>query len=95
MTRSSRTRRGSIWEEAAIREFIDGNSTSEQSGRRTISPSTIKELLRNIQGLELEDQTKIVDRVDQVSGDYPLFPPWNLPFILQRCIRLSTRKMPS
>ena len=52
--------------EAAIREFANSNLTPEQLRQRTPVLLDSKELLRNVLGLTPVDQTKVVDKIDQV-----------------------------
>ena len=59
--------------ETSIREFADSNLTPEQSRQRAGTLLNSKELLRNIRGLTPGDQTKFVDKVDQVSRDRSFF----------------------
>ena len=59
--------RNSTRGEVAIQEFANSNSTSEQLRQRAAPLLNSKELLRNVLGLTPEDQTKFVDKVDQVG----------------------------
>jgi len=52
--------------EAAIQEFANSNSTSDQLRQRAAHLLNSKDLLRNVWGLTPEDQMKFVDKVDQV-----------------------------
>ena len=52
--------------EAAIREFINSDPTSEQFMHRAADCLNSKELLRNVLALTPGDQGKFVDKVDQV-----------------------------
>jgi len=58
--------RNSTRGETAIREFANSNLTLEQSKPRAAVLLDNKELLRNVPGLTPEEQTKFLDRVDQV-----------------------------
>jgi len=59
--------------ETSTREFANSNLTPEQSRQRAGTLLNSKELLRNIRGLTPEDQTKFVDKVDQVGRDRSFF----------------------
>jgi len=77
MTRTSKTvvtSRGSTRGEVAIQEFVNSNLPSEQLRQRAAHLLSSKELLRTVRGLQPEDQTKFVDKVDQVRQDRSLFP---------------------
>ena len=52
--------------EAAIREFINSNWTLEQLRRRAPVLLNNKELLRNVPGLTPEEQTRFLNKADQV-----------------------------
>ena len=58
--------RDSAGGEAPFLEFVDGNLTPEQSKQWTALLLDSKDLLRNVQGLAPEDQTRFIDKVDQV-----------------------------
>lgn len=80
--------------ETAIQEFANSNLTPELLRQRAATLLDSKELLRDVRGLTPEDQAKFLDRVDQVCRGDPLFFLEIIPpLILQRHIRLSTRKM--
>jgi len=96
MARTSKTvvaPRGSTRGEVAIQEFANSNLPSEQLRQQAGPLLTSKELLRNVWGLPPEDQTKFVDKVDQVRRDRLLFPLEIIFLFLQRHIRPLTRKM--
>jgi len=59
--------RNSTRGETAIREFANSNLTPEQLKPRAAVLLNNKELLRNVPGLTPEEQTKFLDRVDQVG----------------------------
>jgi len=59
--------------ETSTREFANSNLTPEQSRQRAGTLLNSKELPQNIRGLTPEDQTKFVDKVDQVSRDRSFF----------------------
>lgn len=56
--------------EASIQDFANSNLPSEQLRQRAVSLLNSKELLQNVLGLTPEDQTKFVDKVDQVRRDH-------------------------
>jgi len=58
--------RNSIRGEAAIQEFSNSNLTPERSRQQAASLLGNKRLPRNVLGLTPEDQTRFVDKVDQV-----------------------------
>ena len=53
-------------EEPAIRAFANSNLTPGGSKRQAASFLNSKELLRDFRGLSPEDQTKFLDKADQV-----------------------------
>lgn len=55
--------------EAPIREFANSNLAPGQSRQRVAPLLTGKEFLRNVLSLTQEDQTKFIDKVDQVRRD--------------------------
>jgi len=63
--------RNSTRGETAIREFANSNLTLEQLKPRAAVLLNNKELLRNVPGLTPEEQTKFLDRVDQVRRSCP------------------------
>lgn len=52
--------------EATLQEFANGDSSPEQLRQRAALLLDSKELLRDVQGLTPKDQTKFVDKIDQV-----------------------------
>ena len=52
--------------EASFRDYANSILTTKQSRQRAASLLNSKDLLRNFQALTLEDQTKFIDKVDQV-----------------------------
>lgn len=58
--------RNSIRGEATIQDFANSDLTTEQSRRQAAALLNSKELLRNLGGLTAEDQTKFLDKIDQV-----------------------------
>ena len=50
----------------AFQEFVDSDLTQERSKGWSARLLGRKDLLRNVQGLAPEDQTKFIDKVDQV-----------------------------
>lgn len=97
MAKSSKTvvaPRGSTRGEVAIQEFVNSNLPSEQLRQRAAPLLSSKELLRSVWGLPPEDQTKFVEKVDQVRGDRLFFPLGIISLLfLQRRIRPLTHKM--
>ena len=81
-TRPVATPRNPTRGEAAIQEFANSSLTSEQLKQRATPLLNSKELLRDVQGLTPEDQTRFVDKVDQVGRDGSSFSPKNLPSII-------------
>ena len=53
--------------EAAFLKFAYSNLTPEQSKKQAASLLNTRDLLRNVQGLAPEVQTRFIDKVDQVS----------------------------
>ena len=85
--------RGPTRGEAALQEFTNTNFTPRLLTQRATQLLKSKQLLRNVLGLALEDQTEFVEKVDQVGRDGSFFSPENFPpFPLQRHIRPSTPK---
>ena len=69
------------------------NFTPRLLTRRAAQLLNSKQLLRNVLGLALEDQTEFVEEVDQVGRNASFLSPENFPpFLLQRHIRPSTPK---
>ena len=86
--------RGSTRGEVAIQEFANSSLPPEQLRQRAAPLLDSKELLRIVWGLPPEDQTRFVDKVDQVRRDRLLFPVGTIFLsFLQRHIRPSTHKM--
>ena len=80
-------------EETPIQAFANSNLTPEQSKRQAAPFLNSKELLRDFRGLSPVDQTKFVEKVDQVCRDSSLCSLEIFPSsFLQRRTRLSTRK---
>ena len=80
--------------EVAIQEFANVNLPPELSRQRAAQLLNSKRLLRNVLGLTSEDQTKFVEKVDEVGRDGLFFSLENFPpFFLDRYIRSPTRKM--
>ena len=79
--------------EVAIQEFLNTNLTPRLLRQRTARLLNSKHLLRNVLGLVLEDQTRFVEKVDEVGrdGSFPSLKSFP-PSLLQRYIRLSTCK---
>ena len=64
------TPRDSTRGETSIQEFANSSLTPELLKQRAATVLDSKELLRDVQGLRPGDQTKFVDKVDQVCrGD--------------------------
>jgi len=84
--------RGSTRGEAAIQEFLNSSLPSEQLRQRAAPLLSSKELLRNVWGLPPEDQTRFVDKLDQVRQDRLLFPLGIISLSVQRHIQPSTHK---
>lgn len=80
--------------EAAILDFANSNLTLEQTRQRAAVLLNSKQLLQNVLGLTPEDQTKFVDKVNQVCRDIP-FSSLEFPAQLfsRRHILPSTRTM--
>jgi len=80
--------------DALFWEFANANLTPEQLKQRAAPLLNNKELLRNVRALTPGDQTKFIDRVDQVCrNDRIAFLKTHPPLLLQRHIQLSSRKM--
>ena len=82
--------------ETPFREFTNANLTPEQSKQRAAPLLNNKELLQNVRALTPRDQTKFIDKVDQVCTDGRIFfleiyPP----LFPQRHFQLSICKMPN
>ena len=76
-----------------FREFAYSNLTPEQSKQRAALLLDSRDLLRNIQGLAPEDQTRFIDKIDQVSlSSLICIPHDHLSFFLRRRTRSSTYK---
>ena len=60
--------------EAAIREYANSNLTFELSKHRAAVLLNSKELSRNILGLTPEDQTRFIDKADQVRQGVSFLP---------------------
>jgi len=86
--------RNSTRGETSIREFANDDWTPEQLRQRAAVLLNNKELLRNVPGLTPEEQTKILDRVDQVRHSclpksqlttlvkaYPTIDSFNIKFV--------------
>ena len=56
-----------------IQEFANGNLLPETLIQQASTLLTSKDLVRNLQGATQEDQTRFLDKVDQVCRDLPLF----------------------
>lgn len=80
--------------ETAILEFARSSLTPEQLKQRAAPLLNDMELLRDVWALTPEDQTKFVDKVDQVGQGGSFFSLKILPtLLLPRHIQPSTRKM--
>ena len=80
--------------EIAIQELVNRDFKPQLLRQRAAQLLNSKQLLRNVLGLALEDQAKFVEKVDEVGRDGPFFSLESFPpSLLQRYIRLSTRKM--
>ena len=66
-------RRGLTRGEVALQEFVNSDLPSEQLRQRAAPLLSSKELLQNVLGLPPEEQTKFVDKVDQVRRDHLSF----------------------
>ena len=79
--------------EIAIQELVNRDFKPQLLRQRAAQLLNSKQLLRNVLGLALEDQAKFVEKVDEVGRDGPFFSLESFPpSLLQRYIRLSTRK---
>ena len=86
--------RGPTRGKATLQEFTNTNFTPRLLTQRATQLLNSKQLLRNVLGLALENQAKFVEKVDEVGRDGPFFSLESFPpSLLQRYIRLSTRKM--
>ena len=80
--------------EIAIQELVNRDFKPQLLRQRAAQLLNSKQLLRNVLGLALENQAKFVEKVDEVGRDGPFFSLESFPpSLLQRYIRLSTRKM--
>ena len=80
--------------EAPFREYAYSNLTPEQSKQRAALLLDSRDLLRNVQGLAPEDQTRFIDKVDQVSKSSLIrISHDRLSFLLRRRTRASTYEM--
>ena len=80
--------------ETPFLEFLCGNLTPEQSKQRAALLLDNRDLLRNVQGLAPEDQTRFIDKVDQVRKSHLIrFSHVHLSFLPQRRTRLRTREL--
>ena len=95
--------------EAAIREFANSNLTLEQLRQRAAVLLNNRELLQNVPGLAPEEQTKFLDRVDQVCRSclpksqlttlakvYPTIDSHNIEFVTALGnVCSATRRLPT
>ena len=78
--------------ETPFREFVYNNLTPEKSRRRVAVLLDSRDLLRNVQGLSPEDQTRFIDKVDQVRQSWLIrLSHVHFSFLLQRRTRPPTR----
>ena len=68
--------------ETPFREFANSTLTPEQSRRRATPLLNSKELLRNVRALTPEDQTKFMDKIDQVCRRWLILLSQYLPSII-------------
>ena len=61
--------RNSTRGERAIQEFVNSNLANEPLGQRAAPLLNSKQLQRDILGLTPDDQTKFMEKVDQVCRD--------------------------
>ena len=66
---------------AAIQEFLNSNATPKRLRQRAAALLSGKELLRNVRGLTPEDQSRFVDKLDQVCRNGSFFFI-KIPFII-------------
>ena len=80
--------------ETAVLKFTNSNLPPELLRQQAAHWIVNKQLLPEIRGLTLEEQTKFVDKVDQVCRDESFLPGFERfpSSFLQRHIRLSTPK---
>ena len=75
-------------------EFVYSNLTPEQSRQRAALLLNNRDLLRNVQGLSPEDQTRFIDKVDQVRQSWLIrLSHVHLSSFLQRRTRPPTREL--
>ena len=79
--------------ETSIQEFVNTEFTPQLLRQRASQLLNSEQLLQNVLGLTLDDQTKIVEKVDEVGRDGSFFSLESFPrSLLQRYIRPSTLK---